>query len=86
MSRNEKIRYLMAHYRRRWEEAQYDMWDKLSSERKRKCICGKPSDGDHFGTCRAFSKKVDNLAIEQLEHLLPSKNNGQELRRGVRLP
>lgn len=74
MSRREKIEYLRANHPRIWMGMQYDAWYWVKEQRKRKCVCGKPMSEEHIEDCRAFSKAVDNLAIEKLEHLLP---NGQ---------
>lgn len=75
MSRQEKINYLKTHYERQWQAAGYEEWYKLSNERLgRRCVCGKEGTLEHINTCRAFSKRVDNLAIEHLSGLLPNKS------------
>lgn len=73
MSRDEKIYYLKTHHQRAWELACIARWGRLTGERTRNCVCGKPIVEGHIGSCRVFSRRVDTLALEDLSHLLPSE-------------
>jgi len=70
MKLTEKLDMLQTKYMGEWLKARREVWDQVSSQYPRFCICGKLCTGLHENNCRRFQNRITSETVKRLSHLL----------------
>ena len=75
MNKSEKINYLIINHNISWQTKYREVENKLSSQQRVLCLCGRLATGLHESGCQRFKNKVQSETIKELKHLIKRRKN-----------
>lgn len=71
MKLTDKLKFIQDNYFSEWIKTRSIVSNEESEKNTMFCVCGKLATGLHESHCRKLSKRVTDITLKRLAHLIP---------------